>query len=587
MLRSHTCGQLDSKDMGKDVTLCGWVDTIRDHGGVLFIDLRDRYGVTQVVFNPKIDQKLHQEAQQIGNEYVLLVEGRTELRPPGTENKNIPTGEIEVVASRLELLNVSEPPLFEISDDSVLSEDVRYKYRYLDLRRPKMQKNIIFRHKAFKVIRDYMDELGFIDVETPVLTKSTPEGARDYLVPSRINTGKFFALPQSPQLFKQILMVSGLDRYFQIVKCFRDEDLRADRQPEFTQLDIEMSFIKEEDIFLLIEGLLAKLFKEALNIELKVPFERLTHKDAARRFGTDKPDMRFGLELIDLTDELRESDFKIFKEAAKSGVIKAINIKGEKDISRSKIDSLTEFVKSLGAGGLAYFKVENGKLTGPITKFFTDGQQNIISAKTQAEDGDLLLFVADEAKKVNCILDELRRKFAQGKGLIKNNTYKFLWVREFPLFFYNQEEKRWESEHHPFTSPHEDDISNIEKAPQLARACSYDLVLNGVEIASGSIRIHKQDLQKKIFKIIGINDEEAEKRFGFLTKAFKYGAPPHGGIALGMDRLLAIMAGVDSIREIIAFPKTQRAVCMLTDAPSDVAKKQLDELGLRLKEENK
>lgn len=583
MLRTHTCGELNKTNVDEDVTLCGWVAAIRDHGGVLFIDLRDRYGITQTVFNPRLNKKLYLAAKQFGNEYVVCVKGKVAQRPKGTKNKSIPTGDIEVIVYESNIINPSKPPLFEISDDSALSEDLRYHYRYLDLRRPKMQKNILIRHKIFKFIRDYMDGHGFIEVETPILTKSTPEGARDYLVPSRINKGKFFALPQSPQLFKQLLMVGGIDRYFQIAKCFRDEDLRADRQPEFTQLDVEMSFIKEDDIFSLMEGLLAKLFKDTLNIKIKTPFERITYSEAMRRFGTDKPDMRFALELVDLTDELKLSDFNVFKDAAKKGVIKGINLKNPKNASRSRIDSLIEYAKGIGGKGLVYFKVEKEKLSGPFTKFFNNELQNIILDKMNGKNSDLLLFVADQTDNANYILDELRRKLAAEENIIEKKFFKFLWITEFPLFVYNEEEKKWESEHHPFTASFKEDIKNMMKEPQKVRARSYDLVVNGVEIGSGSIRIHDEALQKKIFKIIGIDEKEAEARFGFLIKAFKYGAPPHGGIALGLDRLLTIMLGCDSIREIIAFPKTQRAVCTLTGAPSDVSKEQLDELGIKLK----
>lgn len=565
------------------MTLCGWVAAIRDHGGVLFIDLRDRYGITQIVFNPRLNKKLYLTAKQFGNEYVVCVKGKVAQRPKGTKNKSIPTGDIEVIVCESNIINPSKPPLFEISDDSALSEDLRYQYRYLDLRRPKMQKNMLIRHKIFKFIRDYMDGHGFVEVETPILTKSTPEGARDYLVPSRINKGKFFALPQSPQLFKQLLMVGGIDRYFQIAKCFRDEDLRADRQPEFTQLDVEMSFIKEDDIFSLMEGLLAKLFKDTLNIKIKTPLERITYSEAMRRFGTDKPDMRFALELVDLTDELKLSDFNVFKDAAKKGVIKGINLKNPKNASHSRIDSLIEYAKNIGGKGLVYFKVEKEKLSGPFTKFFNNELQNIILDKMNGKNSDLLLFVADQTDNANYILDELRRKLAAEENIIEKRIFKFLWITEFPLFVYNEEEKRWESEHHPFTASFKEDIKNMMKEPQKVRARSYDLVVNGVEIGSGSIRIHDEALQKKIFKIIGIDEKEAEARFGFLIKAFKYGAPPHGGIALGLDRLLTIMLGCDSIREIIAFPKTQRAVCTLTGAPSDVSKEQLDELGIKLK----
>lgn len=583
MLRTHTCGELNKSHIREEVTLCGWVSTIRDHGGVLFIDLRDRYGITQIVFNPQKNKEIHKQAEKLGSEYVIKIKGRIQARPEGTANKGIPTGEIEIPADELNILNPSKPPLFEITDSTNLSEDLRYKYRYLDLRRPVMQKNILIRHRIFKMTRDYMDDNGFIEAETPILTKSTPEGARDYLVPSRIDPGKFFALPQSPQLFKQILMVGGLDKYFQIVKCFRDEDLRADRQPEFTQLDLEMSFIKEDDIYALIESLIAKIFKKILSIDIKTPFTRMVHKDALERFGTDKPDTRFAMELIDLTEELRKCEFKVFKNAAEKGVIKAINLKAPKDASRRRIDSMIEYVKSIGGKGLAYFTVSGGKLSGSLAKFFNEKFSKAILDKCDAKDGDLLLFVADEKQTANFILDDLRRKLAREEGVIDKNTFNFLWITEFPLFVYNDEEKRWQSEHHPFTSPFEQDIKNMSKEPQKARARSYDLVVNGVEIGSGSIRIHDHELQKSIFNIINISDEEVEKRFGFLIKAFKFGAPPHGGIALGLDRLIAIMLGCSSIRDVIVFPKTQRATCMLTDAPSDVSDKQLKELGISLK----
>ena len=585
MLRTHTCGELAGKDISKEVVLCGWVSTRRDHGNLIFIDIRDRYGITQAVFNPEHEKVLHGQAEALRDEYVIQVKGIVRQRPEGTINKKIATGEIEVVVSELKTLNVSQPPIFPIVDDAEVSEDIRYAYRYLDLRRPRMQKNLLIRNRVSKIMRDYLNEKGFIEVETPVLTKSTPEGARDYLVPSRVNLGKFFALPQSPQLFKQILMVAGLDKYFQIARCFRDEDLRADRQPEFTQLDLEASFVEEKDIFEIVEVLMGKIFKDILGIDLKTPFDVLSYNDAAARYGCDKPERRFGMELIDLTDDLRETGFKVFSDVIQSqGIVKAINLKKPKDMPRSRIDELTAFVKDIGLKGLAYIKCENDALSGPIVKFLSNKEQAAIKAKACAESGDYVFFAASNSALCNESLSRLRIKLAQEDGLINKDKIDFLWVDEFPLFKYNDEEKRWESEHHPFTAPHDDDIQHLLTAPAKVRSRSYDLVLNGVELGSGSIRIHSKDVQDKIFDAIGIDKQEALERFGFLTKALSFGAPPHGGFAAGLDRLVAILCGCDSIRDVIAFPKTQRAVCPLTQAPSDVSKKQLDELGLKLNE---
>ncbi|NQT90217.1 MAG: aspartate--tRNA ligase [Candidatus Omnitrophica bacterium] len=587
MLRTHTCGELTKNDIGKDVTLAGWVATWRDHGGLIFIDLRDREGITQVVFNPEFDKDLHKQAESLRDEYVIQAKGKVKARPEGTENKKIPTGEIEIEVAELKLLNKSQPPMLEIRDDAVSSEDVRYTYRYLDLRRPRMQKNLMLRHKVAKIMRDYFDAKGFIEVETPIMTKSTPEGARDYLVPSRVNPGKFFALPQSPQLFKQILMVSGLDKYFQIAKCFRDEDLRADRQPEFTQLDLEMSFVEEKDIFHLTEGLMKKIFKEAIGCELKLPFDVITHKEAMARFGTDKPDRRYAMEMIDLSNDLKDCGFNVFKQALSGeGLVKGFNLKKPKQMPRSRIDSLTDYVKAQGLGGLCYFKVEDKALSGPIAKFFDDAGKAVISEKMGAETGDILLILAGNSRLVNETLSRLRIKLAREEGLIKEGTFDFLWVTEFPLFAYNEEDKRWESEHHPFTAPYEEDVQYLEKDPSRIRARSYDLVVNGIELGSGSIRIHTPEMQKRIFEAIGIDKEEAKDRFGFLTEALSYGAPPHGGAAYGLDRLITLLVGCDSIREIIAFPKTQRAICPLTKAPSSVSDAQLDELGLEIKHED-
>ena len=517
----------------------------------------------------------------------MRIEGIVERRPQGTENFKIPTGMIEVRTKNLEILNKSLTPPFEIIDDLQVTEEAKLRYRYLDLRRPAMQKNLRLRHRGCKIAREFFDERKFIEVETPILTKSTPEGARDYLVPSRLNRGMFYALPQSPQLFKQLLMVAGCDRYFQIAKCFRDEDLRADRQPEFTQIDMEMSFIQEEDIFELSESLMKKIFKETLGIDLPTPFPRLKHSEAMARFGCDKPDARFGLELAEITDIVKNSGFKIFKEALKEkGRALALNAKGCGSYSRGQIDELIEFVKGYGASGLANLKVEGGCLKSQIDKFFSEQELSAIKKALVAEEGDMIFIVADKSERIAFdSMAALRKSLGRRLNLIDDRNFLFLWLTDFPLLKYNEEEKRWESEHHPFTSVHPEDIKLLENARSLdkIRARSYDLVINGVEIGSGSIRIHRSDIQKLIFKTIGITDDEAGLRFGFLLEAFKYGAPPHGGIAFGLDRLLTLLVGCDSIRDIIAFPKTQRAYCPLTNAPSHVDEKQLDELGIRVK----
>ena len=586
MLRTHTCGELNEKNIGKEVTLAGWVSTRRDHGNLIFIDIRDRYGITQIVFNPEQDNEIHSQAEALRDEYVIQVKGTVRNRPEGTVNKKIPTGAIEVVVSGLKVLNTSQPPIFPIADDTEFSEDIRYAYRYLDLRRPGMQKNLILRNSVSKIMRDYLNDKGFIEVETPVLTKSTPEGARDYLVPSRVSPGKFFALPQSPQLFKQILMVSGLDKYFQIAKCFRDEDLRADRQPEFTQLDMEASFVEEKDVFEIVEVLIKKIFKDTLGIDIKTPFDILSYKESMARYGCDKPDRRFSMELVEFTDDLKGSGFKVFSDAIKAGgIVKALTLKKPKAMPRSRIDELTEFAKGTGLKGLAYIKVEEAGLSGPIIKFLSQEEQSAIKEKTGAGGGDYIFFAASDIALCNEALSRLRLKLAQEEGLIDKTKFDFLWVNEFPLFKYNNEAGRWESEHHPFTAPCGEDTHKILSDPATVRSLSYDLVLNGTELGSGSIRIHSKEMQDKVFKVIGIDEKDASERFGFLTKALSFGAPPHGGFAAGLDRLVAILCGCDSIRDVIAFPKTQRAVCPLTQAPSDVPKGQLDELGLKLKEE--
>ena len=588
MKRTHTCGELTKKDIGKEATLCGWAHSRRDHGGLIFIDLRDRDGITQIVIDSKNVgannySPLHELANSIRLEYVLAVKGKVEARPVGTENKKITTGEIEVAVSELEITNTSKPLPFEISEHVTVSEDVRLENRFIDLRRPEIQKKLILRHRICKVVRDYLDKHGFIEVETPILTKSTPEGARDFLVPSRLSPGEFYALPQSPQLFKQILMISGFDKYFQIAKCFRDEDLRRDRQPEFTQIDIELSFTSEDEIFSLIEGMFKQIFKEGIGLELKVPFPRLTYKDAIDRFGTDKPDMRFGMELVDFTKEFSNTEFKIFKQALLGGgIIKGLNATGCAGYSRKDIDDLTAMAAVYGAGGLAYFKVTKDGLESPIAKFFKDDLQAMMKKKLNAKEGDLLLFVSGKKKIVNESLAQGRNHLGNALGLIKKGEFVFEWVTDFPLFKWNEEEKRWDNEHHPFTAPKELDLAKLDTDPGSVGSRAYDLVVNGIEISSGSIRIHDPKLQKKIFEIIKLSDAEIQARFGFFIRALSYGAPPRGGIAPGLDRLVALMTDSDSIRDVIAFPKTQKGTCPLTEAPSSVPDKQLEELGIKL-----
>ena len=586
MLRTHTCCELNEKNIGKAAKLCGWVGSRRDHGSLIFIDLRDGYGITQIVFDPKTHPAVHKEAEGLRAEFVIMVEGIVESRPEGTNNDKLPTGRIEIRAQSLRILNRSLTPPFEITDLINVSEEIRLKYRYMDIRRPSMQKSLRLRHKVCKLARDYFDERNFVEVETPILTKSTPEGARDYLVPSRVNPGMFYALPQSPQLFKQILMVSSLDRYFQIAKCFRDEDLRADRQPEFTQFDIEMSFVTEEDIYELSEGLMKKLFRGAIGFDLKTPFPRLKYSEAMARFGCDKPDTRFGMELVEITNLVKDCQFKIFHEVVKKGgKVIAINAKGCGSYSRGQIDELIEFVKGYAAKGLANFKVEEKGLVSQIDKFFTKEELSAIKEVLSAENGDMIFIVADAEKTALDSMANLRKLLGQRLGLIDGKTFDFVWIVDFPLFKYNDEEKRWESEHHPFTSCHPDDLALLEKGKDLGsiRSRSYDLVINGTEIGSGSIRIHDRSMQELIFKTIGISDEQAKSRFGFLLDAFKYGAPPHGGVAFGLDRLMTFFTGSESIRDVIAFPKTQKAFDPMTSAPSPVDEKQLNELNIKIK----
>jgi aspartyl-tRNA synthetase len=581
--RSHSCNDLAADNVGEVVTLMGWVLRRRDHGGVIFIDLRDRWGITQVVFNPEIHAEVHAKAHQLRNEWVIAVQGRVERRPPDMENPNLKTGAIEVLVDTFRILNSSLTPPFPLDEEVEVSENLRLKYRYIDLRRPSMAANLMMRHSAVQSVRTYLDQNNFLEIETPVLTRSTPEGARDYLVPSRVNAGKFYALPQSPQLFKQLLMISGMDRYYQIVRCFRDEDLRADRQPEFTQIDMELSFVGEEDIYEIIEGMMLKLFKDVLDIELSAPFARMNYEEAMARFGTDRPDTRFALELVDLTEVIRDCGFNVFQTVVKKGgLVKSINAKGCGDFSRKDLDDLTEYVSQFGAKGLAWVKVKaEGEWQSPITKFFTDAEREAISNELGAQENDVLFFVADTGSIVNQALSELRLEMGRRLGLINNGTYNFVWVVDFPLLEYDHDEKRHVAVHHPFTAPKEEDVELLERDPGQVRSKAYDLVLNGIEIGGGSIRIHLKELQDVIFKALGISKEEAGDKFGFLLQALELGAPPHGGIAFGLDRLLMILAGRDSIRDVIAFPKTQKATCPLTEAPASVARKQLTELYLR------
>lgn len=580
--RTHSCNDLNENNVGQEVVVMGWVQKRRDHGGLIFVDLRDRSGIVQVVFNPEQAKEAFNLAEKIRNEYVIAVKGEVVLRPEGMINPNLATGHIDLAAKELVVLNKSKTPPFYISDDVDVDEMLRLKYRYLDLRRPVMQKNIILRHKTIKTIRDFLDQHGFLEIETPILTKSTPEGARDYLVPSRVNPGKFYALPQSPQIFKQLLMVAGMERYFQIARCFRDEDLRADRQPEFTQLDIEMSFIDRDYILSLMEEMIAFIFKKVLDKDVQTPFKRLTYDEAMNRYGSDKPDLRFGLELIDITEEVRDSQFKVFAETVqKGGLIKGINAKGCGSYSRKDIDDLTKYVSLYGAKGLAYFIVNEDGVKSPIAKFFNPEEISRILEKFQAQPGDLLLFVADQPNVANESLGHLRLELAKRLNLINPDELNFLWVVDFPLLEWDEEEKRYFAKHHPFTSPNLDDLQLMDKDPGKIRAQAYDMILNGVEIGGGSIRIFQRDVQEKMFDLLGLSSEEAKEKFGYLLEAFEYGTPPHGGIAFGIDRLVMLMAGKETIRDVIPFPKTQSAVDLMMDAPSEVSLKQLKELYIK------
>ena len=581
--RTHNCGQLRVDDIESEVTLMGWVQRRRDHGGLIFVDLRDRYGITQVVFNPDVDRESHEKAALLRSEYVIAIKGNVSKRPEGTKNPNLSTGEIEVLVKEIKVLNDAKTPPFPIEEDVDVAEDTRLKYRYMDLRRRRLQRNLILRNKAAMTIRDCLFNEGFLEIETPFLTKSTPEGARDYLVPSRVNPGNFYALPQSPQLFKQLLMVAGYDRYFQIVKCFRDEDLRADRQPEFTQIDMELSFIDREDIFRIVEGMMASVFKEVLNVDVKTPFKRLTYDDALERYGLDNPDTRFGLELKDVSDIFEKSEFKVFADAVKQGgVVKAVNAKGCSAFSRKDLDNLVDLAKVYGARGLAWLKYESGTWQSPIAKFLNDSDKTALYERMNLSEGDILLLVADQAKIANGALGRLRLNIAERLGIIKQETFDFTWIVDFPLLEYDQDEMRYTAMHHPFTAPVDEDIPKLKTEPDRVRAKAYDLVLNGSEIGGGSLRIYQRELQSAMFEVLKIGEEEAMAKFGFLLDALTYGAPPHGGMAIGFDRLIMILAGAESIRDVIAFPKTQKAACLMTDAPSKVDSKQLAELSLRL-----
>lgn len=583
--RTHTCGELRESNIGQHVVLNGWAAIRRDLGGVIFIEMRDRYGLTQIVFEPSFNEEAHEHAKKLRSEFVISIEGTVRKRPEGTENPALPTGFIDVMVHKLIILNQAETPPFPIEDNIDAHEDLRLKYRYLDLRRNEMQNCLLLRHKMYQLTRKYFDENSFIEIETPILMKSTPEGARDFLVPSRMHKGKFYALPQSPQTYKQILMVSGFDRYFQIVKCFRDEDLRADRQYEFTQIDVEMSFVDVEDIFEIVEGLMKVFFKEILDIDLHTPIPRLCFDDAMEKYGSDKPDLRFGLEMVTLNDVFANSGFKVFKESIdKSGVVTGLLAKGCGDYTRNQLDVLTDFVKKLGAGGLIWMRVKENDIDAPIAKFLNDDEKKNLRTKMNAETGDLLFILTGAKYKTLSIMGALRLEMAKRMNLIPQDAKpELLWVTDFPLFEWDEETKRYYAMHHPFTSPRIEDIPLMETDPGKVKARAYDLVLNGNEIAGGSIRIHDSNLQAMMFKVLGISEEEAKEKFGFLINAFKYGAPPHGGIAFGFDRLTMLFAGKSSIRDVIAFPKTSSGISLMDDSPSHVDEHQLTELHIKVR----
>lgn len=585
--RSHMCGDINEKMAGEKVTVMGWVQRRRDLGQLIFIALRDRTGIVQAVADGNSEKAVFEKAETIRSEFVVAITGTVALRTEENINENMKTGKIEILAEDLRILSESETTPFQIEENITVNDELRLKYRYLDLRRPNIFRNIKLRHNVTHVVRDFLDKEGFLEIETPMLTRSTPEGARDYLVPSRVHPGNFYALPQSPQLFKQLLMVSGMDRYFQIARCFRDEDLRADRQPEFTQIDMELSFIDIDDILDINERLIKRVFKEVLNVDVPTPFRRMTWKEGMERFGSDKPDMRFGMELKNITDIVKGTDFAVFKNAIEAGgSVRAINANGCGKMPRKQIDQLVEFVKTYKAKGLAWIVVnEDGSIKSQIAKFFTDEKMAEIVTAMDANPGDLILICADKDKIVFDSLGALRLEMARRLDLTKPDDYNFLWITEFPMFEYSEEENRWVAEHHPFTSPMDEDLELLDTNPGAVRAKAYDMVLNGIELGGGSIRIHRQDIQKKIFELLGFTDEEAENKFGFLLTAFKYGVPPHGGLAFGLDRMVMLMAGASTIRDVIAFPKVKDASCLLTDAPNVVDKAQLDELEIAVKEE--
>ncbi len=596
MYRTHNCNSLRKSDIGNDATLAGWVHVSRDHGGVIFIDLRDREGITQVVFRPEENAQLAKEAHGLRSEDVIQVSGKVAARVPGTENSKLATGDIELIPNQLRILNRADDLPFAI-DAEIHNEDLRLTYRYYDLRRPELSRNLRIRHRAAKVTRDYLDSQGYLEIETPILSKSTPEGARDFLVPSRLVPGKFYALPQAPQQYKQLLQVAGVEKYFQIAKCFRDEDLRADRQPEFTQIDIEGSFVTPDDIFALTEGMLAAIFKATSNIDIKTPFDRLTYREAVGRFGSDKPDRRFGVELVDVSDDFRASDFKVFRGALDAGgVVKAINAKGFAGITTGQIEELTETAKVFGAKGLAFIKVENGEWKSPIVKFFSETEKAALKSKLKIEEGDLLLFGADKWEIASEVLGRIRLRVAEILDLQRTSAnrpsgsdWDFLWVTDFPLLLWSAEENKWNAMHHPFTRPKADDVALLDdkgKFPEI-RAEAYDVVLNGVEIGGGSMRIHEPQLQEKMFEALGVGAEDRQSMFGHLLRALRLGAPPHGGIALGLDRLVMLLCGAESIRDVMAFPKNNRGMDLMTQSPADVDPRQLRDLSIKLAGEKK
>lgn len=582
--RTHYCNDIHKKYIGQEVTLTGWCNTRRDHGGVIFVDLRDYTGICQVVFRKEVDVKVHQQADAIRNEYVLAVRGKVVDREGGNVNPNLSTGEIEILVNELEILNSSLPIPFTFDQRNQVDEKVRLTHRVLDLRHPQMQKNLILRSQALQITRNYFAQHHFFEIETPILTKSTPEGARDYLVPSRVNSGEFYALPQSPQLFKQLLMCSGYDRYMQIARCFRDEDLRGNRQPEFTQIDLELSFPQLEEIYALLEGFMKELWQKTIGIELSIPFPRMTYQQAINQYGTDAPDLRFDLLLVDLSDIASECGLNVFSSVvAKGGIVKAICVPQGASFSRKELDDFTKYVETFGAKGMAWYKRNEDGWQSPIAKFFSDEHRQEIDKRLDVQVGDLVLFCADTLKVVSNSLGNLRKEIAQRLNLIPENTYSFTWITDFPLLEYDEQTKKYNAMHHPFTMPNREDLEQYSQTPEKIRAIAYDLVLNGVELGGGSIRIHQKEIQTQIFELLHITQEEAEQKFGFLLRALSYGAPPHGGLAIGFDRLMMFLLQTDSIRDVIAFPKTQKAACLLTEAPSVVNKAQLDELHIRLK----